>query len=55
MQGNGVRLASNQVQFSLLYRKFEKNGMLEAAKQMGVSVIAYSPLAQGLLSGTSSF
>ncbi|KAK9799851.1 hypothetical protein WJX73_010006 [Symbiochloris irregularis] len=51
MQGNGVRLASNQVQFSLLYRRFEKDGMLEAAKELGVSIIAYSPLTQGLLAG----
>ena len=53
-QGNGVRMASNQVQYSLLYRKFEKNGMLAAAKELGVSVIAYSPLAQGLLSGRAA-
>lgn len=51
MQGNGVRLTSNQVQFSLLYRKFEKDGLLAAAKELGISIISYSPLAQGLLSG----
>ena len=47
-------MATNQVQFSLLYRKFEKNGLLAAAKEMGISIIAYSPLAQGLLSGALS-
>lgn len=52
-QGNGVRLTSNQVQFSLLYRKFEKDGLLAAAKELGISIISYSPLAQGLLSGAA--
>lgn len=46
-----MKLASNQVQYSLLYRRFEKDGMLAAAKELGVSIIAYSPLAQGLLTG----
>ena len=46
-------LASDQVQFSLLYRKHEKEGLLAKAKELGVSVIAYSPLSQGLLTGES--
>ena len=46
-------LASDQVQFSLLYRKHEKEGLLKKAKELGVSVIAYSPLTQGLLTGTA--
>jgi aryl-alcohol dehydrogenase-like predicted oxidoreductase len=47
----GVPLASNQVQYSLLDRKIESNGILAAAKELGVTIIAYSPLAKGLLSG----
>lgn len=47
----GIPLASNQVQYSLLNRKIESNGTLERAKKLGVSIIAYSPLAQGLVSG----
>lgn len=47
----GIPLASNQVRISLLDRSIETNGVLEAAKSLGVSLIAYSPLAQGLLSG----
>lgn len=47
----GLGLASNQVQFSLLDRSIETNGILEAAKELGVSIIAWSPLASGLLSG----
>lgn len=44
-------LASNQVQYSLLYRAPEKNGVLRACNELGITLIAYSPLAQGLLTG----
>lgn len=47
----GLPLVSNQVRYSLLDRKIEANGVLAAAKDLGISIIAYSPLAQGLLSG----
>lgn len=55
LQDAGGLLASDQVQFSLLYRKHEKDGLLAKAKELGVSVIAYSPLTQGLLTGALSF
>lgn len=29
----------------------EKNGFAKAAAELGVSIVAYSPLARGLLSG----
>lgn len=51
LQDQGVQLASNQVQYSLLYRAPEQNGVLEACKELGVTLIAYSPLCQGLLTG----
>ena len=47
----GVPLASNQVDFSLLQRKPETNGLLALCNQLNVTLIAYSPLAQGLLTG----
>ena len=47
----GIPLASNQVRISLLDRSIERNGLLEAAKRLGISLIAYSPLAQGILTG----
>ena len=47
----GVPLSSNQIQYSLLYREPERNGVLEACREAGVTVVAYSPLAQGLLTG----
>lgn len=47
----GLPLVSNQVSYSLLNRGIERNGVLETARELGVSIIAYSPLAQGVLSG----
>ena len=50
-QAKGVPLASNQVQYSLLYRVPERNGVADACRAAGATLIAYSPLAQGLLTG----
>ncbi|NEZ58162.1 aldo/keto reductase [Adonisia turfae] len=47
----GIPLAVNQVQYSLLHRKIESNGVLSAAKELGMTILAYSPLAQGLVTG----
>ncbi len=47
----GVPLASNQVRYSLLHRRAEPDGTLEAARELGVAVIAWSPLEQGVLTG----
>lgn len=47
----GILLASNQVEYHLLNRKVEKNGLLALCKELNISLIAYSPLAQGLLTG----
>jgi len=47
----GLSVASNQMQFSLLHRKIEDNGVLQAAKDAGATIIAYSPLSQGVLTG----
>jgi aryl-alcohol dehydrogenase-like predicted oxidoreductase len=47
----GVPLAVNQVQYSLLNRKIETSGVMATARELGVTILAYSPLAQGLLTG----
>jgi aryl-alcohol dehydrogenase-like predicted oxidoreductase len=47
----GVPLAVNQVRYSLLTRQIESNGILHTARELGVTILAYSPLAQGLLTG----
>lgn len=46
-----IPLASNQVHYSLLNRKVEKNGLLARCRELGVRLIAYSPLEKGLLTG----
>ena len=46
-----IPLASNQVHYSLLNRKVEKNGLLARCKELGVRLIAYSPLEKGMLTG----
>jgi aryl-alcohol dehydrogenase-like predicted oxidoreductase len=51
LAAEGIVLASNQMRFNLLDRRIEKNGVLEAAKRLGITIIAYSPLAQGVLTG----
>jgi aryl-alcohol dehydrogenase-like predicted oxidoreductase len=51
LAGRGLHLASNQVRYSLLDRSIEVNGVLDLAGRLGVTIIAYSPLAQGILTG----
>lgn len=51
LEKEGLTLTANQVRYSLLDRRIESNGILETARRLGVAIIAYSPLAQGLLSG----
>jgi len=48
---HGVPLASNQVRYSLLDRAPEADGVLDACRALGVTLLAYSPLAQGILTG----
>lgn len=51
LQDHGGRdLISNQLPYSLMWRVVE-NGIAEKSKALGLGVIAYSPLQQGLLSG----
>ncbi|MGN7763706.1 aldo/keto reductase [Paenibacillus sp. 22594] len=47
----GLNLVSNQVKYNLLDRKIDRNGTMAAAKELGISIIAYSPLQQGILTG----
>jgi aryl-alcohol dehydrogenase-like predicted oxidoreductase len=50
----GIPLASNQVQYSLLHRKPEVDGVLDTCRELGVTLIAYQPLASGALTGKYS-
>lgn len=51
LTGKGIPLAVNQVRYSLLTREIEANGILKTAQELGITILAYSPLAQGLLTG----
>jgi aryl-alcohol dehydrogenase-like predicted oxidoreductase len=44
-------IAALQVEFSLWTRDPQENGMLEACRRLGVSLVAYSPLGRGFLTG----
>jgi aryl-alcohol dehydrogenase-like predicted oxidoreductase len=50
----GIPLASNQVQYSLVHRKPETDGVLDACRELGITLIAYSPLGMGALTGKYS-
>ncbi|EER95858.1 hypothetical protein BDA96_02G031000 [Sorghum bicolor] len=51
LKKRGIPLASNQVNYSLIYRNPEENGVKAACDELGVTLIAYSPIAQGALTG----
>jgi aryl-alcohol dehydrogenase-like predicted oxidoreductase len=47
----GIPLASIENGYSLLDRRVETNGVLDACRELGVTLIAYQPLASGALTG----
>ena len=47
----GYDLATNQLPYSLLWRLIENTDVAERCEKEGIAVLAYAPLAQGLLSG----
>ena len=47
LRKRGIPLASNQVNYSLIYRLPEENGVKAACDELGITLIAYSPIAQG--------
>ena len=51
LQKRGVQLAANQMEYSLLNRKIESNNVIATAKELGVTITAYTPLGYGLLTG----
>jgi aryl-alcohol dehydrogenase-like predicted oxidoreductase len=54
LAARGVPLATNQIEFSVLRTMPESTGLLRACQELGVVVLAYSPLAQGRLTGKYS-
>ncbi|KAK4787922.1 hypothetical protein SAY86_011755 [Trapa natans] len=54
LKKRGIPLATNQVNYSLIYRLPEENGVKATCHELGVTLIAYSPIAQGALTGKYS-
>jgi aryl-alcohol dehydrogenase-like predicted oxidoreductase len=54
LAARGVPLASNQVRYSYLHRAPETDGVLEACRELSITLLAYSPLEQGLLAGKTA-
>ena len=51
LQERGLPLASNQVEYNLINREIERNGILDYCREHNITIIAYSPLAMGVLTG----
>ena len=49
LESQGLKLAANQVEYSLLNRETETNGVLEACKDLDASLVAYRPIGRGQL------
>jgi aryl-alcohol dehydrogenase-like predicted oxidoreductase len=51
LEQKGLPLASNQVNYSLINRKIERNRVLDTAKEFGITIICWGPLQSGVLTG----
>ena len=54
LRARGVRLATNQVEYSLLRTMPETSGLLRECHDRGIVLLAYSPIGQGRLTGKYS-
>jgi aryl-alcohol dehydrogenase-like predicted oxidoreductase len=54
LAAHGIPLATNQVEYSLLRTMPERDGLLRACDELGVTLLAYSPLGMGRLTGKYS-
>ena len=51
LQERGLRLATNQIEYSLLRTMPDSSGLLACCRELGVVPLAYSPIGQGRLTG----
>ncbi|KAJ7602511.1 Aldo/keto reductase [Mycena polygramma] len=51
VKGIGEKVVACQLEFSAFDLEIETNGLLDAARETGVAIVAYSPLGRGLLTG----
>jgi aryl-alcohol dehydrogenase-like predicted oxidoreductase len=54
LRARGIPLCCNEVEYNLLNRQAERNGVLSLCRELDVSLIAYRPLALGFLSAPGS-
>jgi aryl-alcohol dehydrogenase-like predicted oxidoreductase len=54
LRTRGLRLASNQIEFSLLRARPLRVGLISTCRELGVVPLAYSPIGQGRLTGKYS-
>ena len=54
LRKRGARLATNQIEMSLLRTMPESSGLLATCRELGVVPLAYSPIGQGRLTGKFS-
>jgi aryl-alcohol dehydrogenase-like predicted oxidoreductase len=54
LRQRGLRLASNQIEYSLLRTMPDQVGLLDCCAELGVVPLAYSPIGQGRLTGKYS-
>ncbi|KIJ51716.1 hypothetical protein M422DRAFT_26487 [Sphaerobolus stellatus SS14] len=47
-----AKISAVQIEYSPWTTDIERNGLLDAARELGVTVVAYSPLGRGFLTGT---
>ncbi|KAI5835124.1 Aldo/keto reductase [Schizophyllum commune Tattone D] len=51
VKGVGEKLICAQMEFSPFETEIEKDGFIDYARSLGVSIVAYSPLGRGMISG----
>jgi len=49
--GVGEKVIAAQMEYSIMEFNVEQSGFLAAARELGVSIVAYSPLCRGMLTG----
>ena len=54
LAARGISLACNEVEYSLVERLPEQKGLAAACRELGVTLVAYRPLAMGMLTGKYS-
>jgi aryl-alcohol dehydrogenase-like predicted oxidoreductase len=46
-----VHIDALQIEYSPWYTDHEKNGLIDTAKELGVAIVAFSPIGKGMLTG----